>query len=119
MDFFSMEQNSKSAEYAGMKSMLNALIPVEARPEYVGRRVQAVREALELRPSQLADAIDLDRSSLTKIEKGVMGLAIANALKLETRYGIGIRFTYRGDFGDLREDLRDRVSKRLAKFTAE
>ncbi|WP_439140253.1 helix-turn-helix domain-containing protein [Roseicyclus sp.] len=113
-----MEEKSKRSNASSMKRMLDALIPIESRPENVGPRIAAARKALGLSKSELADALTLDRSSLTKIENGSMGFAIANAIKFETLYGIGIRFTYRHDFSDLPDDLREPVRQHLATLLA-
>lgn len=113
-----MEEKSKRDDAQRMKRMVDALIPIESRPENVGPRVAAARMALGLSKSELADALSLDRSSLTKIEGGSMGFAIANAIKFETLYGIGIRFTYRHDFSDLPDHLREPIRHNLATLLA-
>ena len=59
-----------------MKKMANSLVPRESRPERVGPRVTALRETLALSKAELADSIGLDRSTLTKVEKGQTGLDI-------------------------------------------
>lgn len=96
MDFF-----SATHENARMKKLAESLIERRSRPDQVAPRVYAIREYLELTKSQFADSIGLDRSSLTKIEKGEAGLDIAVAEVIAGLYGFGLDFIYRGDLDDV------------------
>ncbi|WP_170295004.1 helix-turn-helix domain-containing protein [Paracoccus aestuariivivens] len=103
------------AHSAEMKpKILNALIERESTPQKVGPRISAVREALELSKAEFADSIEFDRSSLTKVERGVMGLDIAVGEKISAVYGVGLDFIYRGDLADLPPELRPKVVPILA-----
>jgi DNA-binding XRE family transcriptional regulator len=114
VEFFSIRQDGKnsdgrfvhSAQGKAMKSLLQNLVPRESRPERVGPRVTSLRETLKLSKAELADAIGLDRSSLTKIEKGQAGLDIATGERIAQLYGFGLDFIYRGDLSDVPLDLR-------------
>lgn len=87
----------------------NSLVPSAARPERVGPRVTALRETLALSKAQLADSIDLDRSTLTKVEKGLTGLDIRHGVAIAEKYGFGLNFIYRGDVSDVPDRLRPRL----------
>lgn len=89
--------------------LANALVPSEARPERVGPRITAMRETLALSKAQLADSLGLDRSTLTKIEKGKTGLDIQHGITIAERYGFGLNFIYRGDVSDTPDRLRARL----------
>ena len=89
--------------------LANKPVPGPSRPDRVGPRVTALREAMALSRAQLADSIELDRSTLTKIEKGKTGLDIAKAVMIADKYGIGLNFIYRGDLSDVPERLRPRL----------
>ena len=93
-----------------MKNVINSMIPIESRPERVGPRVTAIRECLELSKAELADSISLDRSTLTKIEKGETGLDIAKGELIAAIYGFGLDFIYRGDFSDAPERHRAKIA---------
>lgn len=101
-----------------MKKLLNDLIPNESRPERVGPRVTALRETLSLSKAQLADSIGLDRSTLTKIEKGMMGLDISRGEAIATLYGFGLDFIYRGDVSDVPDRHRARLLVELTTYRA-
>lgn len=96
--------------------LLNALISRESTPAKVGPRIEAVREALEMPKAEFADSLEYDRSSLTKVEKGKMGLDIAVGERISAIYGIGLDYIYRGDLSDLPADLRPKVVQELARL---
>lgn len=96
------------------KRILSALVPRESAPAKVGPRITAFREALPLSKAEFADSIELDRSSLTKIEAGTAGLDIAVAERIAAVYGVGLDFIYRGDLSDLPSESRSRVVAELA-----
>lgn len=99
-----------------IKHIAGRLIERESRPERVGPRVTALRETLRLSKAQLADSIELNRSSLTKIEKGEMGLDIAMGERIAALYGFGLDFIYRGDLSDVPLDLRPMLLVNLATY---
>ncbi len=109
MEYFS-PQDHKSP----MKNLLKKLISRESRWDRVGPRVAAIRLTLGLSKAAFADSIALDRSSLTKIEKGVAGLDIATGEVIAEIYGFGLDFTYRGDLSDVPLDLRPSLIGHLA-----
>lgn len=82
------------------------LVPAPSRPKMVGPRITAMRETLNLSKAQLADSIDLDRSTMSKIENGKMGLDIAKATRIAETYGFGLNYIYRGDVSDTPDRLR-------------
>lgn len=99
-----------NAEGAPMKKPLTAaLLSPEMNPERVGERVTALREALGKSKAQFADAIQLDRSSLTKIEAGSKGLDIAVGARIAEMFGAGLDYLYRGLLTDVPESLRVQV----------
>lgn len=96
------------------RTLAKLLIERESRPERVGPRVTALREALELTKAEFADSIGLDRSSLTKVEKGDMGLDIAAGERVAALYGVGLDFIYRGDLSDVPLAIRPALMANLA-----
>lgn len=109
-----MEFFSTTAQTSQMKRLLGKLIERQSHPNKVGPRVTALREALNLTKADFADSIELDRSSLTKIEQGKAGLDIAVAERITALYGCGLDFIYRGEFSDLPRDLHAIVVQTLA-----
>jgi DNA-binding XRE family transcriptional regulator len=84
-----------------------------SRPERVGPRVTAMRETLALNKSEFADSIALDRSTLTKVEKGEMGLDVKHAVAFAELYGFGLNYIYRGDVSDVPDRLRPTLLLRM------
>lgn len=99
-----------------MKKPLDKLLERESRPEKVGPRLTALRETLAMSKSQMADSVGLDRSSITKIEKGTMGLDIAVAERIADIYGFGLDYIYRADLSDVPLDLRPRLMSNLVLY---
>lgn len=114
MELTSMEEFSHPCHVSVMAKLLTMLIPAEARPDRVGPRITALREALNLSKAQFADSISLNRSTQTKVEAGKEGLDIAKGIAISTLYGVGLDFIYRGDLSDLPLDLRSKVLAILA-----
>lgn len=109
-----MELLSMRADCPAMKSVLDKVIGRKSSPDMVGPRIAGLREALCLSKAQFADSINLDRSSLTKIEAGTAGLDILVAERIAILYRVGLDYTYRGDLSDLPLDLRPQVLAKLA-----
>ena len=96
-----------------MKNLSEKLIERESRPDRVGPRVTAIRETLGLSKAQFADTIGVDRSSLTKIEKGEAGLDIAVGERIAGLFGYGLDFIYRDDLSDVPQDARPQLMVNL------
>lgn len=117
MEVFSTLQDRKKTDgkkfhlvqHKPMKNMALNAIPRESRPERVGPRITALRDALDLSKAEFADSIELDRSTLTKIENGLTGLDIAMAERIAVLYGFGLDYIYRGDLNDIPFSLRAQV----------
>jgi len=93
-----------------MKSPITAtILSPEMHPDRVGERVTALREAMGKSKAQFADAIQLDRSTLTKVEAGSRGLDIAVGARIADMYGAGLDYLYRGVLTDVPESLRTTV----------
>ncbi len=98
---------------SGMKKVLEKLVDRESRPAQVGPRVTAIRETLGLSKAQFADIVGVDRSSLTKIERGEAGLDIAVGERIAVLYGYGLDFIYRGDLSDVPQNDRPQLMVNL------
>jgi transcriptional regulator with XRE-family HTH domain len=105
-----MAELSIHSHVRGMKKMIAAaFLSSEMHPDRVGERVTALRMALHLSKAEFADALGLDRSSLTKIEAGKKGLDIVIGAKIAEMYGFGLDFIYRGQLTDAPEGQRSIV----------
>ena len=71
----------------------------------VAVRVQALRVSLGLTKAEFADAIDVDRSSYTKIEKGEKPLLPRTAYRIWQLYGVDMNYVYLGQIGGVPASL--------------
>lgn len=79
----------------------------ESLDEATAQRLSELRKNLGLGSGDFADAIGVDRSSYSKIEKGVKPLLPKVALKICERYGVDMNYLYLGrSQGDQFEKLR-------------
>ncbi|WP_147127794.1 helix-turn-helix transcriptional regulator [Shimia ponticola] len=90
-----------------------SLAPRESHPARVAPRIAAIRSVLGLTQTQLAEIIGLDRSTMSKVERGEKGLAIQHGETLAQLYGFGLDFIYRGDLNDIPLDYRPTVAAAL------
>lgn len=75
----------------------------------VAHRLVAIRTALNLTKAEFSDAIGIDRSSYTKIEKGAKPLLPPSAYRIYQLYGIDMNFIYLGQVGGLPGNLSKAV----------
>jgi DNA-binding XRE family transcriptional regulator len=108
-----MEFFSATGQTTPMRRTLNALLLPQMRPDQVGRRITAIRQTLVMNKKTFADAVGVDPSSLTKIEKGQMGLDIMVGARIAELYGFGLDFIYRANLDDVPLDHRSTVKMRL------
>jgi transcriptional regulator with XRE-family HTH domain len=102
-----MEKKSAMQDCRPMKPpKIELLLSAEMNPERVGQRVIALRESLRLSKAQFADSIGLDRSALSRIERGAEGLGLIKATTIADLYGFGLNYIYRGDLSDVPEGMR-------------
>lgn len=101
-----------------MTDFASKMLPRESRPERVGPRITALRETLKMSKAQFADAVGLDRSSLTKIEKGKAGLDIVIGERIATLFRVDLDFIYRGELSDIPSDLRPPLLVNLVTYRA-
>ncbi|WP_080517359.1 helix-turn-helix domain-containing protein [Cereibacter sphaeroides] len=117
MENETMEVFSAAHDAASMKKpRLEALLSPEMNPVRVGLRLTAMRETLGLSKAQLADSVGLDRSALTRIEKGEEGLSITKAALIADLYDFGLNYLYRANVQDTPSSLRHQLLAELHKL---
>jgi transcriptional regulator with XRE-family HTH domain len=103
-----------------MKRMIqSAMLAAEMHPDRVGERITAMRNCLEMSKAAFADAIGLDRSSMSKVEAGNKGLDVVVAARIADLYGFGMDYTYRGVLTDAPEKYRLRIMSEIHSARAE
>lgn len=91
------------------KIKIEALLSPEMNPVRVGARIAAMRDTLRLGKAEFADSVGLDRSALTRIERGAEGLGISKAVIISEMYGFGLNYIYRANLNDAPLDLRPQL----------
>lgn len=101
------------AHQSGMSLKPENLLPPEVseamRKESVGRRLKMLRLALEKTPSEMADALDIDRTYWSRFEKGRQGLSDSVAALLSVRYGVTLDFLILNRWDKLPVDLAEKL----------
>lgn len=82
-------------------------------PTAVAPRLIAARAAIGLSKAEFADAIGIDRSSYTKIEKGLKPLLPREAFRIWALYAVDLNFLYLGQLGGLPSNLSSKVISHL------
>ncbi|WP_171043012.1 helix-turn-helix domain-containing protein [Maritimibacter alexandrii] len=75
----------------------------------VGRRLEALREALGLTRKEFAESFGLDASSYTKTAAGEKALRSEAGFIISERWGVSMDFLYRGRMNDLPDSLRQQI----------
>ena len=77
-------------------------------PELVGRRVAAVRQALNASKRAFADLVGTDHSTLSKIENGERDLPRDIGIMIQVQTGIPIGYLFLGEKHGLPSDPENR-----------
>lgn len=97
----------------GMPATPESLLPDDAkyelRPERIGYRLKLLREALGLRPSEIADALGIERTYWSRFENGKRAPTEAVAALLVVRFGVTLDFLYLGRWDKLPFDLASKL----------
>jgi transcriptional regulator with XRE-family HTH domain len=88
-----------------------------AEPEMVSPRLIALREALGLSKAEFADAIGIDRSSYSKIEKANKPILPPLAYRIWQLYGVDMNYIYLGRVETLPAHLSSQITKRMTAHT--
>jgi transcriptional regulator with XRE-family HTH domain len=79
----------------------------------VGRRLEALREALGLSRKDFSDTFGLDASSYGKTAKGEKQLRSDAAYAISELWGVSMDYLFRGRLTDLPSDIRPKILKNL------
>ena len=79
----------------------------------VGRRLEALRHALDLSRKDFANSFGLDPSSYTKTVDGEKQLRSEAAYAIAERWGVTMDYLFRGRLAELPEHLRESILKNL------
>ena len=85
------------------------------RPHNIGDRLRLVREALGMKPSEIADTLGIERTYWSRFEKGSRAVNETTAALLNERYGVTLDFLVLGKWDKLPLDLAERMRAISAK----
>lgn len=81
----------------------------EMTPERIGYRLMLIREALGLRPSEMADMLDIERTYWSRFEGGKRAITEVVAAMLVERFGVTLDFIILGRWDKLPLDLAEKM----------
>lgn len=81
----------------------------EMTPERIGYRLMLLREALGLRPSEMADMLDIERTYWSRFEGGKRAITEVVAAMLVERFGVTLDFIILGRWDKLPLDLAEKM----------
>jgi plasmid maintenance system antidote protein VapI len=77
------------------------------QPEAIGHRLRLLREALNMSPSEMSDALGIERTYWSRFEKGRRAITDPVAALLVVRYGVTLDFLILGRWDKLPFDLAE------------
>lgn len=89
--------------------------PPEMLPVNIGRRMQLLREAFDLKPSEIADMLGIERTYWTRFEKGNRPVNDEVAYLLVDRFGITLDWLILGRWGSLPLDVANKLRAKADK----
>ena len=75
----------------------------------VGRRLRAMREALGLKPSEIADQIGMERTYWSRFEGGKRPLTLDMAYKICKSYPVTMDYLFLGRIHTLSDDIASKI----------
>lgn len=96
---------------AAAKKHLSAVTAYEMKPERIGHRLMLLREALELKPSEISDMLGLERTYWSRFENGNRAITDATAALLVERFGVTLDFLILGRWDRLPLDLAEKMRR--------
>lgn len=91
------------------EKLLSVSTLTEMRPERIGHRLRLVREALGLKPGEMADILGVERTYWSRFENGRRAINDTMAALLVERYGVTLDFLILNKWGALPLDLAERM----------
>lgn len=77
--------------------------------EAIGHRLQLLRRAVGLSPSEMADQLGIERTYWSRFERGRRPLTESVAVLLVERYGVTLDFLILGRWGGVPLELAERM----------
>lgn len=81
------------------------MIQREASAKEVGDRLRALRMALNLKPAEIADRLEMERTYWSRFEGGKRLIPVEFAIRVCAAFGVSLDFIYLGDLRVVHHDL--------------
>jgi transcriptional regulator with XRE-family HTH domain len=104
-----IEANSYFAQYPTMTKAIESRIPREMYPDRIGERLRIIREAYELKPAEIADLLDIERTYWSRFEGGKRAVSDEVAYLLTERFGVTLDFLLLGKWDKLPLDVATKL----------
>lgn len=91
------------------ESLISPEIRKEMRKEAIGKRLALLREALELRPGEISDILDIERTYWSRFEGGKRKLSDDVAVLLVSKFGVTLDFLMLGRWEGLPLGLAEKM----------
>lgn len=108
-----------TAQPRAMTEKLESIVPpdlaAQMRPERVGYRLKLLREASNLKPSEMADKLGIERTYWSRFEGGKRQLSDSVAALLVSRFDVTLDFLILGRWEKLPFDMAEKLRAAEAK----
>jgi transcriptional regulator with XRE-family HTH domain len=96
---------------AAHKNLLSPATLSEMKPERIGYRLQLLREAHGLKPSEISDMLGMQRTYWSRFENGNRAITDAFAALLVERFGVTLDFLILGRWDRLPLELSEKMRR--------
>jgi len=108
-----IENLSVDIHYSGMSNVKASGLPKalsdEMSPENIGRRLGLIRKAYGLKPSEIADILDIERTYWSRFEGGKRAITDTVAAMLVDRFGVTLDFLILGKWDRLPYEVAEKI----------
>lgn len=104
-----IEGTASSDQYGPMPKPAVPRIPPQMRPEEIGKRLKEIREAFGLKPAEIADMLDIERTYWSRFERGHRPVTEEVAYLLTERFGVTLDFILLDRWGGLPLDVAEKL----------
>ena len=95
--------------HLAMKTPHDSRIPREMYPDRIGERLRIIREGFGLKPAEIADMLDIERTYWSRFEGGKRAVSDEVAYLLTERFGVTLDFLLLGKWDKLPIDVATKL----------
>lgn len=104
-------------DYAHMSNQAAPRIPREMYPDRIGERLRLIREAHNLKPAEIADLLEIERTYWSRFERGHRAVSDEVAYLLTERFGVTLDFIILGRWDRLPYEVAERLRSAMSAKT--